>query len=329
MLSKYTAVLVPVGVVLAFAGAPGLRRQLRRPGPYIACLVGALMFLPVFLWNASHDWISFRFQLRHGLHTSVGSALANEINLIGGQVGLVSPILFALALAAVFAALRRPAQPRRYVLAVVAAMIWAFFAYTALRRAVEPNWPALALVPAVLLLATWPAAPRWRTWERAGIALAGAMVVGIYVQAVYPWLPLPRRSDPIAQAYGWEDLARAVTLTGRETDPPGRRIWLAADRYQDAAELAFHLAGHPTVFSLNLGGRSNQYDLWPTARDSLRLGDGLTVVLDDVDGTPPPAAKLAPHFARVDRGTRVEMRRRGQVVARRRLWHFLDLRVPL
>src|SRR5262249_23010074 len=36
-LSKYTAVLLPLGVVAAFVSRPSLRVWLRRPGPYVAC----------------------------------------------------------------------------------------------------------------------------------------------------------------------------------------------------------------------------------------------------------------------------------------------------
>ena len=110
--------------------------------------------------------------------------------------------------------------------------------------------------------------------------------------------------------------------------PEFTRVWLAADRYQDAAELAFTMPRHPVVFSLNLAGRPNEYDLWPTARDSMRRGDALMAILDDVPDPPPPVARLAPHFSQVVRGALVELHRGGHVVARRRLWHFRGLTSP-
>ena len=65
--SKYTAILLPLTVVVAVLVRPSLRERLREPGPYVACVVATLVFLPVLRWNATHDWISFRFQLQHGL----------------------------------------------------------------------------------------------------------------------------------------------------------------------------------------------------------------------------------------------------------------------
>jgi hypothetical protein len=327
--SKYTVVLIPAAVLAAFVISPMLRAELRRPGPYVACAVAACVFLPVVVWNAQHDWVSFRFQLHHGLGPVTGSAIVRELGLAGGQAGLVSPVLFVLAIGAVVHAAARTRSPRRFLLAVVAIFVWGFFAVSAIRRPVEANWPAIAVLPALVLLATWiPGAQRAR-WERVGVAIGAAMVAAIYFLALFPVPLLPARADPLARAFGWDELARAVAADQARDGAVAPRVWLAADRYQDAAELAFNLPGHPTVFSLNLAGRPNQYDLWPTARDSMRRGDALTAILDDVPDPPPPVARLSPHFSHVERGALVELHRGGHVVARRRLWHFLDLASPL
>src|SRR5262249_7033322 len=94
-LSKYTAVIAPLGVLIAFTTRPSLRWRLKDYGPYVACIVAAFVFLPVVVWNARHDWVSFAFQLKHGLSTPQGSALLaawkHEGDLFGGQAALVSP----------------------------------------------------------------------------------------------------------------------------------------------------------------------------------------------------------------------------------------------
>jgi 4-amino-4-deoxy-L-arabinose transferase-like glycosyltransferase len=333
--SKYTVVLIPAAIVVAFVISHPLRAELRRPGPYVASVVAACVFLPVVLWNASHDWVSFRFQLHHGLGPVTGSALMRELTLVGGQAGLVSPVLFVLVVCATAFAASRSDVPRRFVLAVVAIFVFGFFAVSAIRRPVEANWPAIAVLPALVLLATSLPGVRRARWERIGVALGGVMVLTVYILAISPVPLLPAHMDPLARAFGWNDLAAAVMADeARDTADGGAaaggaRVWLAADRYQDAAELAFNMPRHPLVFSLNLAGRPNQYDLWPTARDSMRRGDALTAILDDVPDPPSPVARLAPHFSQVVRGPLVELRRGGHVVARRRLWHFLGLTSPL
>ena len=62
MLSKYHAVLLPVGALLYLILRPRALRCLRTPGPYLACVIGIVMFSPVIRWNATHGWASFAFQ---------------------------------------------------------------------------------------------------------------------------------------------------------------------------------------------------------------------------------------------------------------------------
>ena len=56
--------------------SPSCRRcaaSFATPGPYLAVALASLVMVPVLLWNAQHDWASFRFQLAHGLTPVRGS----------------------------------------------------------------------------------------------------------------------------------------------------------------------------------------------------------------------------------------------------------------
>src|SRR5581483_2793101 len=132
-----------------------LQNRFATPGPYAAVLVAAIVIAPVLGWNAVNDWISFRFQLSHGLGAAKGGALGvlnRELELAGGQVGLVSPILFVYVVRAVRNGFRYSEEGFRLVLAATCAVPLAFFVYSATRRSVEANWPALAWIGAVVLL---------------------------------------------------------------------------------------------------------------------------------------------------------------------------------
>src|SRR5258707_619066 len=62
LLSKFTAVML-IPAVLAFTLVPDWRRRwLFSPYPWLAALIAVALFLPVLIWNAGHDWASFRFQ---------------------------------------------------------------------------------------------------------------------------------------------------------------------------------------------------------------------------------------------------------------------------
>lgn len=68
--SKYTMLII--GIVFLW----GLVREtlhgeksngIRSPWPYLGGVIALVVFLPHLAWNANHDWITFKFQLRHGL----------------------------------------------------------------------------------------------------------------------------------------------------------------------------------------------------------------------------------------------------------------------
>lgn len=332
--SKYTSIFLPVGVVGAFIARPSLRDRLAEPGPYIACVIASIVFLPVLVWNRDHGWISFVFQVRHGLAAPQGSALVaawkHEGDFWGGQAALASPILFVMMGIAVIGAvlghrgeqaIRSSQDDSRFVLGVVAVASFGFFVYSAVRQRVEPNWPSPAYIPAIVLLAVEDWSFTARKWFRAGIVLAGVMSALIYVQAIRPVLPVQPRKDPIGRAFGWRELTVSTDSTAdaihRETNAP---TWLGGDRYQEASELAFHDPSHNTTFSTNISGRVNQYDLWPGFPDVARQGDNLVLALDDSDQPHEAVKALTPYFREVRRGALVPLRRGREQISTRRLW---------
>lgn len=329
MSSKYTSVLVPVSIAAAFVMHGKLQNRFGQPGPYAAVAIASLVLAAVLFWNAMNDWVSFRFQLSHGLGAPRGGALGvlnRELELLGGQVGLVSPILFFFVVRAVRDGMRYSEEGIRLVLAMTVLLPLAFFVYSATRRSVEANWPAMAWIGAIVLLASdVPHSVRMRAWLRRGIVLAAALSAIVYVHVVVPIIPLPAPRDQVAKAFGW-DLVAATVQRKRAAFTPGRGApanevpFIAAERYQDAAELAFHLPDHPRVYALNLTGRANQYDLWEQFRDVAPLGSTLILVLDDERDEPRVIRKLSCCFARIDESEGVSLMRGGELVQRKRVW---------
>jgi 4-amino-4-deoxy-L-arabinose transferase-like glycosyltransferase len=319
MASKFTGIFVPFALLLAFVLHPQLRGRFRSPGPWLAVGVAALVMLPVLAWNAQHDWIAFRFQLGHGLGTSVReSAFTREMRLVGGQLAVVTPVLAVLLVASIVRALRPPRDRQRVALAAIACFSALFFVYSATRRSVEANWPAIVWLPAIILRATERRAER-TSWERGGVWLAGILSALILLQVVRPMLPLPPRRDPVNLGHGWDGLAASVDSA--RVDRGTRHV--AANRYQDAALLAWHSEGRLAMTALNLGGRRNQYDLWERFTDYARPGDDLLLVLElPRQGIPGPIRRLDGHFAVIDSGAILPLDRGTVQVGSRRLWHL-------
>lgn len=337
--SKFTAVLLPTSLVIACLVYAPLRARFAEPGPWVASAIALLLFSPVVFWNASANWIAFRFQLSHGFGAAArGTPIGREFEMIGGQLGLATPILGVLLFLAIIVTVRNEWRLReyssatskagiRFALAAVAVTPFAFFAVSAWKRPIEPNWPALAYAASVVLLASSRAAWASARWWKGGVAFASLLIVAAIAQTWKPLVPVAPKRDPIARAHGWTDLARAVEHARHDQFLNGSNTrWVAAERYQDASELAFHLPDQPTVFSLNLSGRANQYDLWSGAREHLRPDDAMVVAFDANAVGDSLAGVVGTWFASSQRGETVQLRREKGVIGERRLWLFRGAR---
>lgn len=320
--SKYTSILLPIGVLVAFVSHRRLWPRFTERGPYVACVVATLVFLPVLMWNARHGWISFVYQIEHGLGEAITlrGAWRHEGDLLGGQAGLATPILFVMIAIAVAKSLRPRLGPEKWLLAVVTTVFAAFFVYGALRKRVEANWPAPAYIGGVVLFACYKWSEISKRWRAAGIGLAGVLSLAVYLHAIQPIVPVPAPKDPVGRAFGWREVAQAVGRASIAPLPVGAKAFMSADRYQEASEIAYWLPGNPETFALNLGGRRNQYDLWPTFRDRAHIGDRLVIALDETDGVHETIMALTPHFASILRGELVEMQRGNGTIGLRRIY---------
>jgi hypothetical protein len=156
--------------------------------------------------------------------------------LVGGQIGLATPLVWALCMAGLIVAVRhawRSRNPAWSLLAALSLPPVLVFVQHAFGDRVQGNWPAI-IYPA-LAIAAGGLQPRARWWVGAA-ALGFAITLLAYVQAATGVIPLPPRLDPIAMRLaGWDGLARQMQAF-RQT---GGASYVAADGYDVASELAW------------------------------------------------------------------------------------------
>ena len=97
LLSKYTAVLL-FPALFGLALCSSLRRKLMWREFAMAVGLALLVFLPVIIWNAGQDWVSFRFQLNHGFAGPQSPQAATFFEYFGVQAVAVGPLFFLFLL---------------------------------------------------------------------------------------------------------------------------------------------------------------------------------------------------------------------------------------
>jgi len=238
--SKYTAALFWIGIGLWLCWVPVLRHWWRSAWLWTGTALGGAIFVPVVWWNAMHGWASFVRQGGRVADWQPARTVQFLGELVGGQVGLATPLIFVLLVAGGVTSARRAWGSRDTSWSLLAALILpgaAVFVQHALGDRVQGNWPAI-LYPAAAVAAAGLEPRRWDRWLRPGLVTGLGVTAVVYLQATTFALPLPPRLDPIVrQLGGWQTLAREVE---RESAGIGA-TYVTADQYGVASELAWML----------------------------------------------------------------------------------------
>lgn len=175
--SKYLIVLL-LPCLFVYLAVSGQWQRVRWgwvPAVIVFAILGAL---PVLVWNYQHEWISFRFQLHHG----VGKKSWRPIWPLEYLLSVLF-LLFPIYWSEFWKAIKLRQQKLLLCLSVP---IFLFFLMTSFRSKVEANWTQVAFLPALSLVAyydrsIWKARVTFGFW-----ALALLVLVGFWQR---PWFP--------------------------------------------------------------------------------------------------------------------------------------------
>lgn len=283
MASKYTAALLWFGIILWVVVTPSLRGWLRRPMPWCGAAVALAVFAPVVQWNAANDWASFARQGGRLGDWQPANALRFLAELIAGQFGLLTPLIFFFCAGGIVLAAWRAWTTRDAAWTLLMALTLpgiVLFTQHALGDRVQGGWPAI-IYPAAGIAAAELRAPRWQRLFVPAVALGFAITSLVYLQATFAPLPLPTRLDPIAlRLAGWNALAADVEAVRLHENAS----FIAADDYGVAAELARALP--PDVATIGAEPRWRQFAL---PRAPISGQTGILVRSARRGGTPDPA----------------------------------------
>ncbi len=256
MLSKYHSVFIPLSALIFMIISKEDRKWLKDIRPYAATALALIIFSPVILWNARHHFESLGFELvsrNPNFHISIDKFFT----FLGSQVGLISPLVFCLIIAAIYYGFRT--QRKEYLfLSTFAAPIIVFFFVVSFIVDSKPNWALMGYIPGVILSVQLAYDAYGRGWFRKylwiGWSLALLFTVLIHVQLYYPLIPMkPVDADLTNDLYGWRTAGRAVIKAYQGLEKAGP-TFLFTHKYQLSSQLAFNAPGQPQVYTSNTTG---------------------------------------------------------------------------
>lgn len=233
--------------------------------------IGAIGFLPGLIWNWQNDFSTYR-------HLAFLGGMAGEspnFDLIswiarfgeywGGQIAMLSIFLFPVFLASLYSFLKKPNKDE-FFLILPALLSWLAFGAITLFAKVEANWPIFAYSTLPIFFSKWilEQSEKWLKLRNWGVALG----VGLPLVLIFPDFSPVKKLDSIKKAenisfkrlIGYKQIANRVAFLRDSLETPEALI--ISESYHMASELAFYLPEHPQTYTINMGSRKNQFDLW-------------------------------------------------------------------
>lgn len=242
-------------------------------GGFVISLLG---LFPSFVWNYSHQWVTFR----HVWVTMVGkgdavmpqntpSSHGNFFEFFGAQIALLSPILFGLLLLSFIALIRKrqSLSGGLFFCGASALILLVVYHFFALFQKMQGNWVAFTYPPAIVLMCwyAYEQLARGVAWLKGGVFLSLLLCVfilslpTIQSQALFHQVQVPYKMNPFRQNLGWERLGNELTQAGYNPS----QHFLFGDKYQMSSILSFYTPGQKRAYFLNLQGiRKNQFSFW-------------------------------------------------------------------
>lgn len=330
MLSKYSAVFFFAGALLFLITVPRQRRWLATPGPWLGVALGAVVFMPVIIWNAQHEWISFTFQGARALggkHAGVGEVVGSIVS----QFGYLTPWFFVpMAYVLGRATLAGPANAKAWFFVCLASGAIVVFTLLNLMQRGLPHWTMPGWLFVFPLLGHWFSELR-ETWRRivgwlGAIGAAGSLVAvfvaivlvrtgilaGIFA-VVMPNSKFPN-NDPTLEVMDWHGVRAALESRG---DLAGNVRFVASTVSSNTGKLGYGFGPDYPLLCL-CGDAAGDYAFANHFRyvddyAAFAGADGIVVV----PGTKAPTHQwLRDRFARIERLDDVRLVRHGRPAER-------------
>lgn len=323
LLSKYSAAFLLPGGLLILIFDPVMRRQLRRPGPWIALILASLCFVPVMIWNEQHDWISFSFQTA-SRYKRAHIRAHWLLQFVAGQLVLLLPLLIIAWAGVPWMLARLKARSAKALwLASFFLPLFGFMLVNSVAMHVKINWVLPAYVTLGLAVCLWldrcridRSRPRlFRAMIVLSLVLAASAILAPLIDIVpqtgnINWTGWPR----IAQrAEHWEE------VLDRENGVEGD-IFFFCENDRDSSQLARNLFLHvpewsrtEIVSAQNVFGLDGiEFNEWSNVEHA--AGDDAIFVLTNPDKRKYAVEQVRHLFREVRRAERLEIHRLGRTV---------------
>ncbi|MDY0779808.1 glycosyltransferase family 39 protein [Tenacibaculum sp. IB213877] len=248
--SKYTALLLQIGLLAFLAFSNQYRKLLLSPWLWISLIISALVTFPVWYWNYQHDFASFLFQSssRTGDISKFKISPNYFFGAIGHQIFLLLPVLFIVFITFTFKYIRRaivkfklPSAKTLFLLAFFIPTFVGFFSLTPVYW-VKLNWMMPSYITGVIIASMFVNKKMLRT------QIIISVVIHLLLSLQILFYVVPIKSDDTW--IGWKELAQETQQLQKKY--PDTFVF-SDDGYKTSACLNFFM--DDKVYAQNIIGK--------------------------------------------------------------------------
>ncbi len=253
-LSKYTAALFAIGLLLVLLTSTNSWRWFIKARFWLAVLVAGLLSLPIFYWNGQHDWLSIHYQLNHGRPESSFDWL-NFLQSQVSQLLLYTPFIWLSAWLMIIGVKHWwfTLRQRQLVLFILPALI--IFTISSGKEPSLPHWLAFFYVLLLPLMAHQLI--NQSAWIKklltANLIYGFTLTLLMLSLSLFPKLTEHWSPNPTQDLIGWKQAAEMgnALREGNES--------LIVTHWVDASRIAWYARPTPVVV---MDERYDQFDIW-------------------------------------------------------------------
>lgn len=247
--SKYTALLLQIGLLGFLAFSNKYRKLLLSPWLWISLLISVAVTFPVWYWNYQNDFASFAFQSSERTSSISEFKISPKyfFGAVGHQLFLLLPVLFLIFITFTYKYLKRallkfkiPQAKTLFLLAFFIPTFVGFFALTPIYW-VKLNWMMPSYITGIIL------AGMFISKKLLKIQIIFSIVFHILFSLQIIFYIIPIKSDDTW--VGWEELA--IQTSNLQKQYPNSFVF-SDDNYKTSACLNFFM--DERVFAQNIIG---------------------------------------------------------------------------
>lgn len=248
LLSKYSAIALGLGIFVWLVFSKSRRKYFLTWQLWVGLALALLIFLPVIIWNAQHNWVSFAKQGGRAIG-DFSFSLKTAGDFVGAQVGLLTPLLAMLVFYAGYRQIRAAfAGNDRAILLCALALPFPFYIFTmSLGMKVEANWALVALPSLIILTALeFERGKRRKNWACSALYTGGILSAALLLYLTLSFQHGLGRADITHRLSGHRDVADKLQQAAY-----GKNICaVVVFEYADHALLNYYLRGRLHVVQL-------------------------------------------------------------------------------